>query len=57
MDDSIRKYLYDVNEAINNIEGFMDERSRNYIKFSNDLLYQNAVERNLSVIKESLTGV
>ena len=46
MDDSIRKYLYDVNKAINNIEGFRSERSKNYLKFSNDLLYQHAVERN-----------
>ena len=57
MDDSIRKYLYDVNEAINNIEGFMDERSRNYMIFCNDLLYQHAVERNLSVIGEAINKI
>ena len=57
MDDSIRKYLYDVNKAINNIERFMDERSRNYMIFCNDLLYQHAVERNLSVIGEAINKI
>lgn len=57
MDDAIRKYLYDVNEAINNIERFMDERSKNYLDFCNDLLYQHAVERNLSVIGEAINKI
>lgn len=57
MDDSIRKYLYDANEAINNIEGFMAERSKNYLNFCNDLLYQHAVERNLSVIGEAINKI
>ena len=57
MDDTIRKYLYDVNEAINNIEGFMAERSNNFLNFCNDLLYQHAVERNLSVIGEAINKI
>ena len=57
MDESIKKYLYDVSEAINNIENFMEERSRNYLSFCNDLLYQHAVERNLSVIGEAINRI
>lgn len=57
MDDSIKKYLYDVSEAINNIEHFMDDRSRNYMVFCEDLLYQHAVERNLSVIGEAINKI
>lgn len=57
MDDSIKKYLYDVIAAINNIELFMDERSRNYTVFCRDLLYQHAVERNLSVIGEAINKI
>ena len=57
MDDNIKKYLYDINESINNIERFMDERSRNYLVFCNDLLYQHAVERNLSVIGEAINRI
>ena len=57
MDDTIRKYLFDVNESINNIESFMDERSRNYLVFCDDLLYQHAVERNLAVIGEAINRI
>ena len=35
----------------------MDERSRNYLVFCNDLLYQHAVERNLSVIGEAINRI
>lgn len=57
MDDNVLKYLFDVHEAVNNIEKFMDERSRNYEIFCRDLLYQHAVERNLAVIGEAINRI
>ena len=57
MDETVLKYLYEVNESINNIEKFMDERSRNYNVFCNDLLYQHAVERNLAFIGEAINRI
>ena len=35
----------------------MDERSRNYDVFCRDLLYQHAVERNLTVIGEAINRI
>ena len=57
MDEIVLKYLFDVHESINNIEKFMDERSRNYNVFCSDLLYQHAVERNLAVIGEAINRI
>lgn len=57
MDDVLKKYLYDVSRSIMNIEAFMKERSRSYTVFCDDLLYQHAVERNLSVIGEAINRI
>ncbi|MCH5245806.1 MAG: DUF86 domain-containing protein [Muribaculaceae bacterium] len=57
MDEVLKKYLYDVKQSINNIEIFMNERSRNYNVFCNDLLYQHAVERNLAIIGEAINRI
>ena len=57
MDDKIKKFLYDIEVAINEIESFVKERGRSYSIFVNDAFYQRAVERNIEIIGEAVNRI
>ncbi len=54
MDDKVRKYLFDINKAINNIDSYIGKEKLYDIYNSNPML-QDAVERNIEIIGEAMS--
>ena len=58
MDNDIKTWLYDILNAINEIECFFDEnKTMEFIKYQNDLRTKRAVERNIEIIGEALSRI
>ena len=55
MSDNIKKYLFDIKQAIEEIEGFIDGKT--YEDFTQGTLIQSAVERKLEIIGEALNRI
>lgn len=53
MDRRIKKTLYDILTAIEEIEMFTQERNKRFDCFCNDLCYQRAVQMNIAIIGEA----
>lgn len=56
MDNEIKTWLFDILQAIEDIESFFDE-SRNFESFISDLKTKRAIERELEIIGEALNRV
>lgn len=54
MDRNIKKYLFDIDKAINEIESFMESRPRTFETFCKDTIFRRAIERNLEIIGEAM---
>ena len=57
MDTEIKVWLYDVLNAINEIESFFTTASKEFIAYKNDLKTRRAVERNIEIIGEAMTRI
>ncbi len=57
MDNDIKAWLYDILNAIMEIESFFDDCSKEFAKYQNDLRTKRAVERNIEIIGEALSRV
>ena len=57
MDRVIKKYLEDINMAINAIESFLEQRSREYQVFIDDYMFRSAIERQIGIIGEAVTKI
>lgn len=55
MSDEIKKYLFDVKQAIEEIETFLKDKT--YQDFIDGTLIQSAVERKLEIIGEALNRI
>lgn len=53
MNDQVRKYLLDVQIAVNNIYQFLGEK-RDFKVYAANLMLKQAVERNLEIIGEAV---
>ena len=51
----IKKYLYDIKQAIEEIESFLKDKT--YQDFTNTPLFQSAVERKFEIIGEALNRI
>ena len=51
----IKKYLYDIKQAIEEIESFLKDKT--YHDFTNTILLQSAVERKFEIIGEALNRI
>jgi len=54
MDNDIKAWLYDILNAIMEIESFFDDSSKEFVKYQKDLRTKRAVERNIEIIGEAL---
>lgn len=54
MDIEIKTWLYDILNAINEIEGFFADRPKEFIEYRNDIRTKRAVERNIEIIGEAM---
>ena len=56
MDIKIKTWLLDIDQSINEIFEFVDER-KNFFEYKQDLKTKKAVERNLEIIGEAVSRI
>lgn len=56
MQREVKKYLFDIQSSLNNIESFVGE-PKEYSAFENNLMLQQAVERNMEIIGEAVNNL
>ncbi len=57
MDNEIKAWLYDILNAIIEIEVFFSDRPKEFLKYQNDLLLKRAIERNIEIIGEAMNRI
>jgi uncharacterized protein with HEPN domain len=57
MEIKIKSCLYDILNAINEIDSFFTESPKTFSAFKNDVKTRRAVERNLEIIGEAMSRV
>lgn len=53
----LRKYLYDILQAISEIEMAQERFGRMYDTFENDVVFRKFVERNIEIIGEAMNRI
>ena len=57
MAEEIKTWLYDIKNAIEEIESFFDDRPMRFVDYSNDVRTRRAVERNMEIIGEAMNRI
>ena len=57
MDNDIKAWLYDILNAIMEIESFFNDNTKEFTKYQNDLRTKRAVERNVEIIGKALNRI
>jgi uncharacterized protein with HEPN domain len=57
MDNDIKAWLYDILNAIMEIESFFNDIPKEFAKYQSDLRTKRAVERNIEIIGEALSRI
>lgn len=57
MDERILKYLIDIENSINEIEGYFEKIPRDFNSYKQNTMLKRAVERNLEVIGEAVNKI
>ena len=57
MDIEIKVWLYDILNAINEIESFLLDSPKEFAAYQNDLKTRRAVERNIEIIGEAMNRI
>ena len=57
MDESIKKYLEDMLQAISEIEMAENRFGRQYDIFENDIIFRKFVERNIEILGEAMNRI
>ena len=57
MDNDIKAWLYDILNAIMEIESFFNDSTKEFATYQNDLRTKRAVERNIEIIGEALSRI
>ncbi len=57
MDNEIKAWLYDILNAITEINSFFDDGTMQFLKYQKDLRTKRAVERNVEIIGEALSRI
>ena len=57
MDNDIKTWLYDILNAINEIESFFVGSPKDFLNYQNDLRTKRAVERNVEIIGEAMNRI
>ena len=57
MDIEIKSWLYDILNAINEIDSFLADTSKEFTAYQNDLRTRRAVERNIEIIGEAMNRI
>ena len=57
MDTEIKTWLYDILNAINEIESFFADRPKEFTAYQHDIRTKRAVERNIEIIGEAMNRI
>jgi uncharacterized protein with HEPN domain len=57
MEIEIKTWLYDILNAITEIDSFFIDRPKEFAAYQNDLRTRRAVERNIEIIGEAMTRI
>lgn len=57
MDDSVKKYIHDMLQAISEIEMAEERFGRQYETFENDVVFRKFVERNIEILGEAMNRI
>ena len=57
MDNDIKTWLFDILQAITDIESFFENREKQFEKYVSDLKTKRAVERELEIIGEAFNRI
>ena len=57
MDNDVKAWLYDIQNAIMEIEGFFADRPMDFLNYQTDLRTKRAVERNIEIIGEAMSRI
>ena len=57
MENNIKVWLYDILNAIMEIESFFTDGTKEFVKYQNDIRTKRAVERNVEIIGEALNRI
>ena len=57
MDERILKWLYDIRDAITEIENYFDEFPKDFIQYKSNTVLKRAVERDLEIIGEAVNRI
>ncbi|MDO5510533.1 MAG: DUF86 domain-containing protein [Weeksellaceae bacterium] len=57
MDIQVKTWLYDMLNAIQEIDSFFIDRPKRFLDFEQDILIKRAVERNIEIIGEAMNRV
>jgi uncharacterized protein with HEPN domain len=57
MDNDIKAWLYDISNAILEIESFFDDRTKEFEVYQSDIRTKRAIERNIEIIGEAMSRI
>ena len=57
MDNSIKTWLFDILNSINEIESYFVETPKRFESYQNDLRTKRAIERNIEIIGEAMSRI
>ncbi len=57
MDDTIRKHLYDILTAVNEVESFFEGKPKLFDEFRCNMCLRRAVERNIEIMGEAMNRI
>ena len=57
MDERILKWLYDIQEAIQEIDSYFSEHPKDFIQYKSNILLKRAIERDLEIIGEAINRI
>lgn len=57
MDIKVKAWLYDILNAINEIDSFLEDMPNDFNAYQNDLRTRRAIERNIEIIGEAMNRI
>lgn len=57
MDEKILKWLYDIRDAIIEVEGYFDDFPKDFQQYKTNIILKRAIERDLEIIGEAVNRI
>ena len=57
MEEKIKKWLFDIQSAIEEIDSYFGDKEKKFDNYKNDLILKRAIERDLEIIGEAVNRI